>query len=104
MGRPGFSPWVGRIPWRREWLPIPLFLPEESYGQRNLAGYSPWGHKESDTAEWLTLSLSLLSRNVGRREESNMGWGESQERDYSEASYCFGKLELNPTGELWEPV
>ena len=26
----------------------PVFLPGESYGQRNLAGYSPQGHKESD--------------------------------------------------------
>jgi len=28
-----------------------VFLPGESYGQRNLVGYSPWGHKESDTTE-----------------------------------------------------
>ena len=27
----------------------PVFLPEESHGQRSLAGYSPWGHKELDT-------------------------------------------------------
>ena len=30
------------IPWRREWQPIPVFLPEKSYGQRSLVGYSPW--------------------------------------------------------------
>ena len=28
-------------PWRRKWLPTPLFLPEESHGQRSLAGYIP---------------------------------------------------------------
>ena len=28
---------------RRKWQPTPVFLPGESYGQRNLAGYSPWG-------------------------------------------------------------
>ena len=38
-------------PWRREWLPTPVFLPGESHGQRSLAGYSPWGHKESDMTE-----------------------------------------------------
>ena len=27
-----------------EWLPTPVFLPGQSYGQRSLAGYSPWGH------------------------------------------------------------
>ena len=34
------------IPWRREWLPTPIFLPGEFQGQRSLAVYSPWGHKE----------------------------------------------------------
>ena len=56
-GRPGFNPWVGKIPWRWEWLPNPVFLPREFHGERSLGGYSPWGHKESDT-EQLTLSLS----------------------------------------------
>ena len=26
---PWFDPWIGKIPWRREWLPIPVFLPGE---------------------------------------------------------------------------
>ena len=42
----GFSPWVGKIPWRKEWQPTPVFLPGKSHGQRSLAGYSSWGHKE----------------------------------------------------------
>ena len=37
--RHGFDPWVGRIPWRRKWQPIPILLPGESHGQRSLAGY-----------------------------------------------------------------
>ena len=28
--RPGFSPWVGKIPLRRAWQPTPVFLPRES--------------------------------------------------------------------------
>ena len=48
--------WVGKIPWRREWLPTPVFLPAEFHGQRSLVGYSPWGHRESDTTEQLTLT------------------------------------------------
>ena len=43
--------------WRREWLPTPVFFPEEFHGLRSLAGYSPWGHKELDTTERLRLSL-----------------------------------------------
>ena len=34
---------VGKIFWRTEWQPTPVFLPGESHGQRSLAGYSPWG-------------------------------------------------------------
>ena len=37
--------WVGKIPWRKEWIPTPVFLPGEFHGQRSLAGYSPWAHK-----------------------------------------------------------
>ena len=46
--------WVRKIPWRREWLPTPVFLPGEFHGQRSLAGYSPWGCKESDSTEQIT--------------------------------------------------
>ena len=54
--KPGFDSWMGKIPWRREWLPTLVFLPRESHGQRNPASYSPWGRKESDTTERLHLS------------------------------------------------
>jgi len=46
-----FDPWVGKIPWRREWLPTSVFLPEEFHGHKSLAGYSPWDRKELDTTE-----------------------------------------------------
>ena len=42
-----FDRWVGKIPWRRAWQPTPVFLPEESLGQRSLVGYSPWGRKSA---------------------------------------------------------
>ena len=37
-----FNSWVGKIPWRRDRLPTPVFWPGEFHGL-----YSPWGHKES---------------------------------------------------------
>jgi len=46
MWRPGFDPWVGKFPWRRERLPIPVFWPGEFHGL-----YSPWGPKESNMTE-----------------------------------------------------
>ena len=42
-GRPGFDPWIGKIPWRREQLPTPVFWPGEFHGHRSLTGCSPWG-------------------------------------------------------------
>ena len=56
--RPGFDPWVEKIPWRREQQPTPVFWPGEFHGERNLAGYSPWGRRESDTTKCLPLSLT----------------------------------------------
>ena len=29
----GFNLWVGKIPWRREWLPNPVFLTGEIHGR-----------------------------------------------------------------------
>ena len=52
-GRPGFNPWIRKIPWRRKWQPTPVLLPGKSHGRRSLVGYSPWGRKESDTTEQL---------------------------------------------------
>ena len=56
-----FNLWVGKIPWRRAWLPTPVFLPGEFHAQRSLTGCSPSGHKESDTTKWLTLSWCKYS-------------------------------------------
>ena len=54
MQETGFDPWVGKIPWRRAWQPIPVFLTREIPWTRSLVGSSPWGHKESDMTERLT--------------------------------------------------
>ena len=48
-----FNPWVRKVPWRRKWQPIPIFLSGKPHGQKNLAGFCPWGHKESDMTEQL---------------------------------------------------
>ena len=53
--RPGFDPWVRKIPWSRKWQLTTGFWPGEFHGQRSLVVYSPWGGKELDTTEQLTL-------------------------------------------------
>ena len=52
--RPGFDPWVGKIPWRRERLPTPVFWPGEFHGL-----FSPWDSKELDMTERLSVTHSL---------------------------------------------
>ena len=49
-GRPGFDPWVGKIPWRRERLPTPVFWPGEHQRSTEQAGSQgrwrqSWGEK-----------------------------------------------------------
>ena len=51
--RPVLDPWVGKIPWRRQQLPTPVFWPGEFHGL-----FSPCICKELDTTERLSLSLS----------------------------------------------
>ena len=52
-GGPSFNPWFGKIPWRREWQPNPVFLPEKSHGQKSPMGYRPWGCRQLDKTEQL---------------------------------------------------
>ena len=61
--KPRLNPWAGKIPWRREWQAIPVFLPGESHGQKRLVSYNPWGRKESDTTEWLTHTYTHITLN-----------------------------------------
>ena len=50
--RPGFDPCVGKIPWRRKWQSIPVFLPGQSHEQRSLMGYNPYSDKESEMTDY----------------------------------------------------
>ena len=70
-----FSPWVGKIPCRREWQSTPVCLPREFHGQRSLMGRSPWGHKESDTAERLINTQrqgSWAGQHMGRDQPESL--------------------------------
>ena len=93
---PRFDPWVGKIPWRRKWLPNPLFLPGEFDGQRSLEVYSPWSHKESNMTEQLTLSLLLfwpklyVSNSSVNQDQFLCHKSSSQEKEYDWLS--FGQL------------
>ena len=69
--RPGFDTWVRKIPWRREWLPTPVFLPGVFHGQRSLAGCSPWHWEESNTTKELTLNSMVHTFKIICMAEAN---------------------------------
>ena len=56
-----FNSWVGKILWRRKWLPTPVFLPGKFHGERRLAGCSPWGHKELDMIECTRMYTHIFT-------------------------------------------
>ena len=77
-GRPGFDPWVGKIPWRRQWHPTPVLLPGQSHGWRSLVGWSPWGRWGSDTTERLHFHFHYFI------------WRMILPRDTYTAKFCAG--------------
>ena len=55
----GFSPCNGKIPWRKERQPIPVFLPGNFHGQG--MGHSPWGCRVGyDWANEHAFTLDIL--------------------------------------------
>ena len=72
--------WVGKIPWRRDRLPTPVFWPGEFH-----ALYSPWGHKESDVTEQLSRAslIAQLLKNPPAMQETLvrfLGWEDPLEK------------------------
>ena len=65
----GSIPGLGRFPWRREWLPTPVFWPGEFHRLN-----SPWCHKESDMTEQLSVSLCKRVRWVQLCSSLNILW------------------------------
>ena len=45
-GDTGFSPWMGKVPWRRKWQPTLVFVLGKSHG------YSGRGRGWDDLGEW----------------------------------------------------
>ena len=92
-GRPGFDPWVGKIFWRREQLPTPVFWPGEFHGQRSVAGFSPWGRKELDLAE--RLSLTFATHFICYKNVATAGWAV-----YLSEYPCARSLFLSPSPRM----
>ena len=70
-GRPGFNPWVGKIPWRRERLPIPVLW----FG----TGEGPKPHPHDctlgESSREAQSGRRLLGTNGDKRRQVGPGWG-----------------------------
>ena len=61
-GRPGFNPWVRKIPWRRKWQPTPVLLPGKSHGQRAWWTAVHWVTKnQTRLSDFTSLHLHQLA-------------------------------------------
>ena len=81
--RPGFTPWVEKIPWRKERLPTPVFLAGEFHGQ-----YSPWGHKELDMTEKLSFHFILVQ----------------EDKEFCKSACSLGRTSCTLRNTPWLPV
>ena len=64
------------IPWRKEWLPTPEFLPEEFHGLSSLVGYS---------LPTLALLVAQMIKNLPAVQETwvrPLDWGDPLEKKW----------------------
>ena len=54
----------GEDPWKREWLPTPVFLPGEFHGQRSLVRCSRWG-RQRVRYDWVTNTHFFTVKQYG---------------------------------------
>ena len=99
--RPGFNPWVGKIPWWRKWQHTSVFLPGEFHEQRRFAGYS-WS-----TGLHLCLLKFIFEVLTSSTSESDLIWRQDL---YSGNSSLNEVMRVGPnpiwlafleTGEVW---
>ena len=72
-GRPGFDPWVGKIPWRRKLATHDSILARDFYRQRSLVGYSPQG-QQNVRHNWATNAFRHLIKEYIQKARKDMKW------------------------------
>ena len=60
--RPGFDPWVRKIPWGREWLPTP-----QNSCLENSVDRGAWQATVHAVAEWVTTEQLTHSKRIALR-------------------------------------
>ena len=68
--RPRFNPWIGKIPWRREWQPTLVFLPGDFQAQRSLV--SPWGVGHDLLTNTFIFTFNIINSEENLKEYTKM--------------------------------
>ena len=98
-----FAPWAGKIPWRRKWQPIPVFLPGKSSEERSLAGYISWGQKRVRHG-LMNKQNNVIFRSFDLDIPSRKKWGkESEERCDAMNSFWYWEFQNETDGSCAGP-
>ena len=114
-GRPGFDPWVGKIPWRRAWQPTPVFLPGESPWAEEHGGLQSTGservrHHWIDLSgthvegmSWILRSWHLLDHywRCWASSDTSLGVSWASDRHQVSETSCIGQGEWDSDWFLW---
>ena len=73
-GRPGLDPWVGKIPWRREWLPT-LYSCLENHMDRGAWRAAVHGVAKSRTGGYAFYFCKLPSCEAPKKQRREVCWG-----------------------------
>ena len=95
--RCGFEPWVRKIPWRRKWQPMPVFLPGKFQGQRHVVGYrvAYWSLRISMTAFLLwRKAVERLGRILIANTQNNDNTTPRFLKNHSEIWLRYEKLDI----------
>ena len=76
--RRGFDPWVGKMPWRRNWQPTPVFLPGKSMDRgawqavvhgvtKSRTQLSNWAHTHGRVVKFMETESRMWLPGSGRR-------------------------------------
>ena len=108
--RPRFNRWVRKIPWRRKWPSIPVFLPREFQYTclENSMDRSAWraivrGIAELDTTKWLHFHFTFSSVFIHTERNTHVHM-HTHTSFLQEPHLSWGFILTDPTCEFWNRV
>ena len=80
-GKPGLDTWVGKIPWRRERLPTPVFWPGEFYTVHEVTKTQTW-LSDFHSLTWASPVAQLVKNPLAMRETwvQSLDWEDPLEK------------------------